>query len=101
LAYDFGTELRENGIAKGLTQKDLAAATGLNVRAIRDLESGRTRRPRRHSIALLKSAVGLDLEWRLTLKTPICGLTLRGWPCHTGLEGSAVFGENLNLIGLG
>ncbi|RSN20151.1 hypothetical protein DMC63_13815 [Streptomyces sp. WAC 05977] len=63
MAYDFGIKLRENRIAKGLTQEDLADATGLSVRAIRDLESGRTRRPRRDSIAQLKSAVGLDLEW--------------------------------------
>ncbi|WP_307855788.1 ATP-binding protein [Kibdelosporangium banguiense] len=44
----------------GLTQEELAAAAGLSVRAIGDLERGRRGRPQRRTIELLADALGLS-----------------------------------------
>ncbi|WP_307853948.1 helix-turn-helix domain-containing protein [Streptomyces tagetis] len=44
----------------GLTQQQLADFATLSVRAIRDLESGRVRRPRRESVGLLADALRLS-----------------------------------------
>jgi energy-coupling factor transporter ATP-binding protein EcfA2 len=46
-------------VAAGLTQEELADRSGLSVRAIRNLENGRTGQPRRQSIGLLAEALGL------------------------------------------
>jgi tetratricopeptide (TPR) repeat protein/transcriptional regulator with XRE-family HTH domain len=43
----------------GMTQEELADRTGLSVRTIRELESGRTRSPRPASVLLLADAFGL------------------------------------------
>ncbi|MET7784371.1 AAA family ATPase [Streptomyces sp. NPDC005388] len=42
-----------------LTQEDLAERSGLSVRAIRNLETGHTSRPRKQSLLLLAEALGL------------------------------------------
>lgn len=42
-----------------LTQEDLAERSGLSVRAIRNLETGHTSRPRKQSLILLAHALGL------------------------------------------
>ncbi len=44
----------------GLTQDDVAAATGLSVRSIRDVESGRVARPRPSTVRLLADAFELS-----------------------------------------
>ncbi|MBQ1028328.1 tetratricopeptide repeat protein [Micromonospora sp. C95] len=44
----------------GLTQEDVAAATGLAVRSIRDVESGRVARPRASTVRLLAEAFNLS-----------------------------------------
>lgn len=44
---------------RGWSQEELADRSGLSVRAIRDLERGRVRRPRRASLVLLADAFGL------------------------------------------
>jgi transcriptional regulator with XRE-family HTH domain len=46
--------------AAGLTQRDLAARSGLSVTAVRDLEQGRSHRPQAGSLAALVGALGLD-----------------------------------------
>src|ERR1700689_5472506 len=46
----------------GLSQRELAARSGLSVTAVRDLEQGRSRRPRAGSLAALARALGLDAE---------------------------------------
>jgi DNA-binding SARP family transcriptional activator/tetratricopeptide (TPR) repeat protein len=46
--------------AAGLTQRELAAGSGLSVTAVRDLEQGRSHRPRAGSLAALAGALGLD-----------------------------------------
>ncbi|GIF48012.1 helix-turn-helix protein [Asanoa ferruginea] len=43
----------------GLSQEELAAATGLSVRSIQSLESGRNRAPRSSTVRLLADALGL------------------------------------------
>lgn len=63
----FGTVLRTLRAATGLTQEELADRSGLSVRAIRNLESGRTARPQRQSVALLATALGLAERDRATL----------------------------------
>ena len=45
--------------AAGLTQEDLAGATGLSVRAISDLERGRRSRPQVRTVEILAEALGL------------------------------------------
>jgi DNA-binding SARP family transcriptional activator/transcriptional regulator with XRE-family HTH domain len=46
--------------AAGLTQRELAARSGLSVTAVRDLEQGRTHRPQAGSLGALAGALGLD-----------------------------------------
>ncbi|MFF7971089.1 NB-ARC domain-containing protein [Streptomyces sp. NPDC007905] len=54
-----------------LTQDELAVRSGLSVRAIRNLETGRTARPRRQSLVLLAEALGLSPgEVRQLLRLP-------------------------------
>jgi transcriptional regulator with XRE-family HTH domain len=51
--------LRQRRVAAGLTQEDLAERSGVSVRAIADLERGRTRRPYPSSVRALARALGL------------------------------------------
>ena len=55
-----GALVREHRRAAGLTQRQLAQRSGLSVAAVRDLEQGRSRRPRRGSLDALARALGLD-----------------------------------------
>jgi transcriptional regulator with XRE-family HTH domain len=55
----FGTVLRGYRTTLGLTQEELADRSGLSVRAIRNLEIGRTERPQLQSVTLLASALRL------------------------------------------
>lgn len=55
----FGGQLRARRRAAGLSQQDLADRCGLSVRAISNLERGRTRRPYRDSLVRLADALGL------------------------------------------
>ncbi|ANP52179.1 transcriptional regulator with XRE-family HTH domain [Streptomyces griseochromogenes] len=55
----FGALLRARRSGAGLTQEELAERSGLSVRAIRDLEHGRVARPRRETLRLLATALGL------------------------------------------
>jgi len=63
----FGTLLRRYRLALGLSQEELAARSGLSVRAIANMERGRTTRPRRHSVRSLAQALGLPEPQRLQL----------------------------------
>jgi tetratricopeptide (TPR) repeat protein/transcriptional regulator with XRE-family HTH domain len=51
--------LRQHRMAAGLTQEELAARSGLSVRAIRDMECGRSARPYQRSVRLLAQALSL------------------------------------------
>jgi Helix-turn-helix domain/NB-ARC domain len=56
----FGTLLREYRSASGLTQEDLAQRSGVSIRAIADMERGRTARPFRHSVRRLADGLALQ-----------------------------------------
>jgi predicted ATPase/class 3 adenylate cyclase len=55
----FGDLLRRTRQAAGLTQSELAERAGLSVRGINDLERGVRRHPRRDTVALLATALGV------------------------------------------
>ncbi|MCW2896310.1 MAG: family transcriptional regulator [Actinomycetia bacterium] len=54
-----GEWLRRQRVAAGLTQEDLAERSGVSVRAIADIERGRTRKPYPSSVRSLVRALGL------------------------------------------
>src|SRR5262245_46388813 len=56
----YGMAVRERRLAAGLTQRELAGASGASLAAIRDLEQGRTRRTRPAPAARLAQALRLD-----------------------------------------
>jgi transcriptional regulator with XRE-family HTH domain len=60
LSNSLGTLLRTHRAARGLTQEELADLSGLSVRAIADMERGRTARPYRRSVQRLADALGLS-----------------------------------------
>ncbi|MCQ0003187.1 helix-turn-helix domain-containing protein [Streptomyces sudanensis] len=66
-ATSFAELLKDHRDRSGLTQQQLADFATLSVRAIRDLESGRVRRPRRESVELLADALRLSGPERLRL----------------------------------
>ena len=53
-----GEELRARRVRGGLTQQELSRRAGVSVRAVRDIESGRVRRPRPDSVRRLTAALG-------------------------------------------
>ena len=56
----FGAWLRRHRMAAGLTQEELAERSGLSVRAISDMERGRTSRPRRDTLRQITDALELS-----------------------------------------
>lgn len=64
----FGALLQHYRRRAGLTQAQLADFSTISVRAIRDLEVGRARRPRRDTVRLLAEALRLSDERRSTLE---------------------------------
>lgn len=62
-----GELLKRYRIAAGLTQEELAERAGLSARAIRALESGDHRAPRRSTLDLLATALGLTSAERARL----------------------------------
>src|SRR6201996_9387867 len=57
-----GEWIRQQRVGAGLTQEDLAERSGISVRAIADLERGRTRRPYPSSVRAVVRALGLSEE---------------------------------------
>ncbi|HEY7146948.1 MAG TPA: tetratricopeptide repeat protein [Streptosporangiaceae bacterium] len=55
----FGSILHRYRMTAGLTQEELAERAGLSVRALRDMERGRTRRPYQQSVRLVADALTL------------------------------------------
>jgi transcriptional regulator with XRE-family HTH domain/tetratricopeptide (TPR) repeat protein len=55
----FGAQLRECREAAGLSQQELADRSGLSVRAVSNMERGRTKWPYRDSLSRLADALGL------------------------------------------
>ena len=54
-----GEWVKSRRLASGMTQEELAGKSGLSVRAISNLERGRTARPHPRSLELLAAALGL------------------------------------------
>lgn len=52
--------VRDRRLALGLSQRELADTSGLSLAMVRDLEQGRTRRPRPASIDRLSQVLGVD-----------------------------------------
>lgn len=65
---EFGELLRTHRIRVGLTQQQLAEFAMVSVRAIRDLECGRTRSPRAETVRLLADGLRLDDDSRAHLR---------------------------------
>ena len=61
---DFGARLRGRRIATRLSQEELAAQSGVSVRAISDLERGKTRWPHPGSVRRLADALDLTGQTR-------------------------------------
>jgi tetratricopeptide (TPR) repeat protein/transcriptional regulator with XRE-family HTH domain len=59
MGASFGRLLRGHRLAAGLTQEELAERAGLSVRAVSDMERGRTGRPYPRSVRLLAAALDL------------------------------------------
>jgi transcriptional regulator with XRE-family HTH domain len=59
-AADFGRLLRSRRVVAELTQEELAQKSGVSVRALSDMETGRTCQPRMSSVRLLADAMGLS-----------------------------------------
>lgn len=55
----FGEVLRRYRLASGLSQEELGERSGLSVRAVSNIERGRTRRPYRKTVASLAAALEL------------------------------------------
>jgi tetratricopeptide (TPR) repeat protein/transcriptional regulator with XRE-family HTH domain len=83
----FGGVLRARRRAAGLSQPQLAEASGLSVRAIGDLERGRTRRPYPDSLRRLADA--LDLRGRARAEFFTGGQELAGQPGTAPASGTA------------
>jgi transcriptional regulator with XRE-family HTH domain len=64
LTGTFGTRLRLHRAARGITQEELADRSGLSVRAIADMERGRTARPYPSSVRRLADALVLSASER-------------------------------------
>jgi tetratricopeptide (TPR) repeat protein len=65
--------IRSHRLRQGMSQEDLAERTGLSVRTIRYLESGRAGRPRPETTRLLADAFGLEGEERERFHALIAG----------------------------
>ncbi|HZN20595.1 MAG TPA: helix-turn-helix transcriptional regulator [Micromonosporaceae bacterium] len=55
----FGSMIRAHRLRRAITQEELAHASGLSVRTIRDLEAGRIARPRQGTVRILADAFEL------------------------------------------
>ncbi|MFG1954824.1 BTAD domain-containing putative transcriptional regulator [Micromonospora sp. NPDC048830] len=65
---DLGWLLRDARMRKGLTQEALAERAGVSVGTVRDLEQGRSRRPRTRSLTALTDALDLTRQHRVRLE---------------------------------
>jgi tetratricopeptide (TPR) repeat protein len=74
----------------GMTQEDLAVASGVSVRSISDIERSKVSRPRRRSLELLAGALGLDAAQARALIARSRGVPL-SWP-ETGAGDAPAIG---------
>jgi tetratricopeptide (TPR) repeat protein len=95
---DFGGRLRAHRLAVSLSQEELAVQSGLSVRAIGDLERGRTRWPHPGSVYRLADALRLTGEAR----AEFIGATTRRLPgtSGAGTSGAGTSGAGTNGQGV-
>jgi transcriptional regulator with XRE-family HTH domain len=72
----FGVLLKSHRIRRGTTQRQLADLSTVSIRAIRDLELGRSRRPRRDTVRLIADGLGLGSRERARLEAAADDLRL-------------------------
>lgn len=85
----FGVLLRRYRYAARLTQEELAAKSGLSIRAVGDMERGRTGRPYGSSVARLAEALALpDSERTVLARAARAGWAAAG--ASTGCGGSVI-----------
>ncbi|MEU5404010.1 helix-turn-helix domain-containing protein [Streptomyces sp. NPDC005963] len=65
---DFGARLHALRVNAGISQEELAHAAGVSVRALSNLERGRSRGPQRRTVQALATALGLDVTTALALE---------------------------------
>ncbi len=81
----FGQLVRQHRMRIGLTQRELADFSTISVRAIRDLEQGKARRPRQDTVRLI--ANGLRLSGRARADLELAADHGRsGWALRTDYE---------------
>jgi tetratricopeptide (TPR) repeat protein/transcriptional regulator with XRE-family HTH domain len=86
-----GSWLRQQREVAGLTQQELAERSGLSVRAISNLERGRTRKPYPKSIHLIVSALGLNeaVGKELIVRSRVSRFQESALPLQTGTGATA------------
>jgi transcriptional regulator with XRE-family HTH domain len=74
----FGALLKNHRIRRGTTQQQLADLSTVSIRAIRDLELGRSRRPRRDTVRLIADGLRLGSRDRAGLEAAADDLLIYG-----------------------
>ena len=72
----FGQVLEQRGLAAGMTQEELAAASGVSLRQVSDLERGINPTARRETARLLADALGLKGPERMAFEAAARGRAL-------------------------
>lgn len=62
IRWPIGPALRQFRTSAGLSQQELADRAGMSIRAVRDMEQGRVRRPHSRSVDALAGALALERE---------------------------------------
>jgi DNA-binding SARP family transcriptional activator/Tfp pilus assembly protein PilF/DNA-binding XRE family transcriptional regulator len=94
-----GPLLRAHRVAAGLTQDQLAGSAGLSTAAVRDIEQGRTTRPRAASVTRLAQALRLTAGQRATLALAVPGDDGEGRDRAPGHGGQQAAGLRLAVLG--
>ncbi len=81
----FGLLVRQHRMRIGLTQRELADLSTVSVRAIRDLEQGRARRPRQDTVRLIADGLRLGARARADLESA-AGEGRTSWAVKAGYE---------------
>jgi DNA-binding SARP family transcriptional activator/DNA-binding XRE family transcriptional regulator len=94
----FGALVREFRVRAGLTQKRLAAAAGISIGALRDLEQGRTQCPRWAAVDAIAVALNLDRPERAELARAWSGGHMNEDPWDAGTRWGGA-GVHIGVLG--